>query len=202
MKRFMLVLAAGVLVSACGGGGGGGSRSVIQPMTPTTPTTPTTVGPAEALTERSTEPGGLRIFPRDAIGNLQQSGPQFGSVVQNFFTAGLAAVQDVATTFNGDRFTVNVTRQNGSSFSLDTDRDVLFDVSAYTPTENPVTNRPAVEGYMVGESGGTYTAGGAFIEWNNTTFPTTLRRGIGCTWTPTPTLPRWARSLTALTMVG
>ena len=171
MKRFMLVLAASVFVTACGGGGGGGRA--IESMTPTTPTTPTppqAVGPAEVFDGAVDRTGGAPDIPTDAIGNLQQSGPQFGSVVQNLYTAGLAAARDVSTSFNGDRFTINVTRQNGSAFNLDTDRDAVFDVYEYTPAENPITDRPAVEGYIVGESGGRYTAGAAFIEWNNTDF--------------------------------
>ena len=173
MKRFMLVLAACAFVTACGGGGGGGGSRVVDTMMPTTPdepTTPTPVGPAEAFDGAVDRTGGASDIPTDAAGNLQQSGPQFGSVVQNVYTSGLAAVRDVSTSFNGDRFTVNVTRQNGSAFNLDTDRDEVFDVTTYTPAVNPITDRPAVEGYVVGESGGRYTAGAAFIEWNNTDF--------------------------------
>ena len=181
MKHVLIVLAAcaALILTACGGGGGGG-RSVMTPMTPIEPMTPAPpqdVGPAGAFDGAVDRTEGAPAIPTDAIGTLLQSGPQFGSVAQNFYTPGLAPVRDVATSFNGDRFTVNVTRQNGSSFNLDTDRDAVFDVAVYTPTENTITNRPAVEGYVVGESGGTYTAAGAFIEWDNADFTNYLAAG-------------------------
>ena len=181
MKHVLIVLAAcaALILTACGGGGGGG-RSVMTPMTPIEPMTPTPpqdVGPAGAFDEAVDRTEGAPAIPTDAIGTLLPSGPQFGSVAQNFYTPGLAPVRDVATSFNGDRFTVNVTRQNGSSFNLDTDRDAVFDVAVYTPTENTITNRPAVEGYVVGGSGGTYTAAGAFIEWDNADFTNYLAAG-------------------------
>ena len=183
MKRFMLVLAASVLVTACGGGGGGGR--VIESMTPTTPTTPPPPPPpprkpSDPPRRLIVPPAGPKEpppIPTDAIGNLLQSGPQFGSVAQNFYTAGLAPVRDVSTSFNGDRFTINVTRQNGSAFNVDTDRDLVFHLSAYTPSQNSITNRPAVEGIIVAESAGRYTAGAAFIEWDNTDFTNYLAAG-------------------------
>ena len=147
----------------------------MTPMTTPTPMTPTTVGPAEAFDGAVARTEGAPPIPTDAIGTLLQSDPQFGSVAQNFYTPGLAPVRDVATSFNGGRFTVNVTRQNGSAFNLDTDRDVVLDVS--TQTQNPLTNRPAVEGLIVAESGGTYTAGAAFIEWDNADFTNYLAAG-------------------------
>ena len=183
MKRFMLVLAACAFVTACGGGGGGGGSRVVDTMTPTTPmqpmqpTTPEPVGPAEAFDGAVPRTSGIPAFTFPGLGTLNTSAPQFGSVAMNIYTPGLANVRDVATTFNGDRFTVNVTRQNGTSFNVDTDRDLILLGYDYTPAENPITDRPASEGILVAESGGTYTAGAAFIEWNATDYTDYMAAG-------------------------
>ena len=177
MKHVLIVLAAcaALTLTACGGGGGGG-RSAMTPMT-MTPTTPTTVGPAEAFDGAVPRTSGIPELTFPVLETLLQSGPKFGSVAQNIYTPGLAPVRDVATTFDGDRFTVNVTRQNGTSFNVDTDRDVILLGYDYTPAENPITDRPAAEGILVAESGGTYTAGAAFIEWNATDYTDYMAAG-------------------------
>lgn len=178
MQRFIILLTACFLLTACGGGGGG-SRVVtpMDPMPTPMPTPPASVGDPDAFASTLARIVGPEEIPDVAV--LQQSTPVFGSVAQNIYTAGSSPVRDVVTTFNGDRFTLNVTRQDGSAFTLDTDRDVVFDVVTYTPAENPVTDRPAVEGYVVSDQGGgRYVGGGAAIEWENTDFTNYLAAGF------------------------
>lgn len=174
MKKWFTLLVACLFLTACGGGGSGGPR-VVTPPPPPPPTGPMPVGDASAFADATTRTVGPSAIPD--VDTLQRSAPVFGSVAQNVYTAGSAAVRDVSTSFTGDRFTLNVTRQDGSSFNLDTDRDDVFDVVGYTSAENPITNRPAVEGYILGGGSGRYAGAGAAIEWSNTDFSDYLAAG-------------------------
>lgn len=157
-----IALCAGLLLSACGGGGRGGS-AVMVPMDPP-PSTPT-VGPQTAFQGT----GSTRSFPGAArfFGAFADNEPMFGSVAQRF-GIGVSPVTGVATTFTGDRFTLRLNRQNGSSTVLDTNHDAVEIVREYTSTTNPVSARPAVDGYVgrVTANGG--VAAGVSVEWSNT----------------------------------
>ena len=178
------VVCAVGLVSGCGGGGGGGGgvRDSFTPppmAQPSTPAPPPAVDPQTAFSGTQQQGGGVLGRYSGSLADLvgQSSGPVFGSVVQNIYTAGLSSVSAVDTTFTGDRFTLRVSRQNGSSFNLDTDRDVVALVNELTPSTNLVTNRPGAEGYIGGESGGAFTAAGVSVEWSSTDYTDYLAGG-------------------------
>lgn len=173
MIRFMFLFLMVCVLAGCGGGNGGGPR-VATPMEPM-PTPPDSVGDPSAFDSTATRTAGPSMIP-DVVA-LQRADPVFGSVAQNVYTAGSSPVRDVSTSFNGDRFTVNVSRQDGSSFTLDTNRDDVLDVTLYTRNENPVNNRPAVEGYIVGGGAGQYAEGAAIIEYSDTDFTDYLAAG-------------------------
>ena len=155
-----ITLSLGILLSACGGGGG--------------------TSPADMQTAFSgTETRDMNITAAaHAATNLlnadrQPSDPIFGGVAQTF-TSGLSDVTGVETSFNGRRFALQINRQNGSSTTLDTDRD--HDVK-YPPSENLVTNRNAAEGYVYRLNERELTAAGVTVEWSNTDFADYLSFG-------------------------
>ena len=86
-------------------------------MGPETPATPVDTQTAF----QGTQQGGVTLEDlRDSLAALvgQSNDPVFGSVVQNIYTPGLSNVSAVETTFTADRFTLEVSRQDGSSFKL------------------------------------------------------------------------------------
>ena len=166
-----ITLSVGVLLSACGGGGGGGLVNTAPPSTP----------PADMQTAFSgTETRDITAAAQAATNLLnagrQPSDPIFGSVVQAF-TAGISGVTGVETSFNGGRFALQINRQNGSSTTLDTDRDLVSDVVEYSPSENLITNRNAAEGYVYRLNEREFTAAGVAVEWSNTDFADYLSLG-------------------------
>ena len=100
----------------------------------------------------------------------------FGSVVQTI-TSGLSDVSGVDTSFDGNQFTLQINHQNGSSTTLDTDRGDVYIIDEYTSSENPVTDRPAVDGYIVGSSNSRATVASVTVEWSNTDFADYLAGG-------------------------
>ena len=155
-----LALILGLLFSACGGGGGGRTaRAPVEP--PVQPTIDTQTAFQGDGTSRAF-PGASRLFAA-----FDDDEPTFGSVVQSF-GAGVSPVTGADTTFTGDRFTLRLNRQNGSSTVLDSNQDEVAIVTEYTPATNPVSNRPAVDGYIsrVTTNGG--VAVGVGVEWSNT----------------------------------
>ncbi len=93
----------------------------------------------------------------------------FGSVAQAI-TVGLAEVSGVDTSFTGDRFTLEIKRRDGNNIRLDTDRDEVSIVTEISPSQNPVTNRPALDGYMAQSSASRLTVAGASVEWSSTDY--------------------------------
>ena len=179
-RRSLIILA--VVVSGCGGGGGGSPMNGMMDTEKPEPMMPNPGPSADMQTSFSgtkQQGGGVPGRYSGSLADLvgQSSGPVFGSVVQNIYTAGLSSVSAVDTTFTGDRFTLRVSRQDGSSFNLDTDRDVVALTNELTPSTNPVTNRPGAEGYIARESGGTFTAAGASVEWASTDYTDYLAGG-------------------------
>lgn len=167
-----ITLSVGILLSACGGGGG--SRGLVNPDPPSTPS-------ADMQTAFSGTETRAIAAAAQAVTNLLNAGrqpgnPIFGSVVQAF-TAGISGVTGVETSFNGGRFALQIKRRNGSSTTLDTDRDLVSDVDEVSPSENLVTNRNAVQGYVNRLNEREYTAAGVGVEWSNTDFADYLSLG-------------------------
>lgn len=89
-------------------------------------------------------------------------------VVQSYGT--VSPVERIDTTFDGDRLTIALGREDGTRTVLDTrdPRTISYTHDVYEPAYNPIRERPAVEGYAArteadGSVIGTYT----FVEWNN-----------------------------------
>lgn len=161
-----IMLSVGVLLSACGGGG---SMNAMMEGETQTAFSGTQTRNLSAVTPQAV----TAVF--NAI--RQQSGdPIFGGVGQTY-TAGLSDVTGVNTTFNGERFTLQIDRQDGSSTTLDTDHDVVADVVGIPSSENPVTHRPAAEGYVYRSNEREYTVARVSVEWASTDFTDYLSGG-------------------------
>ncbi len=177
-----ITLSIGLLLSACGGGGGGGGSMngmmgtgdlppASQPPPSETQTAFSGIGTRDvsALTQTA--------FSSLLDASKQSSTPIFGSVVQAFTSSRLSDVTGVETTFNGSRFTLQINRQDGSSTTLDTDRDLTADVENISPSDNQVTNRNGVEGYGYRLNGSAFTGAGVSVEWASTDFTDYLSGG-------------------------
>ena len=176
---FTIALLSLFVLSACGGGGGGSSSdSMDMVMTPNNQQT--LAQPTTQTAFSGSRPQSTNAIAQNAqsIPNvLQQSGTTiFGSVVQAF-TSGIPAVSGVDTSFDGDRFTFRINRQSGSPTTLDTDQDDTYITAEYTPSDNEITDRPAVDGYIVGSSSTDVTVAGVSVEWSNTDFADYLAGG-------------------------
>ena len=159
-----LALSAGIFLTACGGGGGGGVMDTMNPR----PTQPTVDEQTAFSGNQSQGAAPTAPEPSALFSAFQQTtDPIFGSVVQSV-GVGVSQVIGVDTTFNGDRFTLHLNRQNGTSTTLDTNRDYAILIDEYTPSENPVTNRSAADGYIGRESGGVSTIASVTVEWSST----------------------------------
>ena len=161
-----LMLCLVLVLSACGGGGNGGSNPMVREPTPPMPDPPpTTIDTQSAF--RGQGPGGAFPGASRAFDAFDDDEPEFGSVVQSF-QLGVSPVTGIDTTFTGDRFTLQLNRANGRSTVLDTNQDETLVVQEYTAAMNPVTNRPAADGYVgrVNANGG--VAAGVSVEWENT----------------------------------
>lgn len=164
MKPFFLLVRTVsflFLLTACGGGGG---STVLRPMDPLPPTVDTQTAFAQAGQRPALELQSSRATLR---GQLQQSAPAFGSVAMNLYSPGLSPVQSADTTFTGNRFTLNVRRENGTGFTLDTDRHYAEVVDDSSVTTNSVTARPFASGYVADVTETRAVIAGASVEWNN-----------------------------------
>ena len=147
-------------LSACGGGGSGGSGSLMEPIN--TPPSMTTLSIEET--------GGRTGSPiASLLGNLSEvneNDPIFGSVLYSL-DSGTSRPTRLETTFALDRLTLGIARTNGTTTTLDTDQDIVADVTRLLPQDNSVTNRPAgsVTVYRADET--TFTASTMLVEWSN-----------------------------------
>ena len=173
----MIALLSLLLLASCGGGGSSSSNLMPSMLSPPTPNQL----PATTQTAFS----GIRPQNTNAVaqngGSLvnlfgQPDNPQFGSVLQAY-THNLSNVHGVDTSYDGHRFTLQFNRQDGSSTALDTASDEVYRVNEYTASTNPVTNRPAVDGYIASLSNSAVTATAVSIEWSNTDFTDYLAGG-------------------------
>ena len=187
-KNLLIILSFIFLTSACSSSGS--SRRSTSNAMPTEVAEVDEVTPSDGDeapdTEPETEPmddGQPNLFgetsdqPRSStiqsgqallLNTLSQSSNTvFGSVVQSI-SVGVSDPSGVDTTFDGGRFTFQIDRADGSSTKLDTDSDALYVDYVYEPHENPVTDRPAADGYVYRINNSELTAAGVLVEWSNT----------------------------------
>ncbi len=171
MKQLHLVaitLSVGLLLNACGGGGGGGGQVAMDSMEPPAQSMPT-VDTQTAFGTAGERPNVTPLRYRNLVtGLLQQDDPAFGSVAMNLYTPSLSSVRSAETTFTGDRFTLSVERQNGSGFTLDTNRHYTEVVNDDSTSTNLVSQRPFASGYIASVSGTRVAATGVSVEWSRT----------------------------------
>ena len=151
MKRFfmkVLMLCVAIVLSACGGGGGGNG----MPMETMTPMPSPQPSPRHTLTQ-------------DFLNQRVNTGPLFGSVVQTLST-GVSTPTGIATTFALDRYTMTVPRADGSTTTLDTDRDIVVEQTPIFPENNPVTNRNAAS-ITVYKEDPHFVSSTVLVEWAN-----------------------------------
>ena len=169
-KSGLIYILLSFLLAACGGGGGGGSSTDPMPML--TDMVRAEYDPQVGQTAfRGSQSRGTDFISQASSSFFsaaeQPNNPIFGSVVQSY-EVNISPVSEVDTDFDGTNFALRINRQDGSSTTLDTNSDQVSDVVEYTGNQNPVSNRPAVEGYVgrVGQNSG--TVAGVTVEWSNT----------------------------------
>ena len=178
MRFPLAVLCVLVLLAGCGGGGGGGSTAMRSMPPPVVMPPPPALDDQTAFGGGGTPPSLSPLQSRNQItGQVQQSDPVFGSVAMNLYTPGFASVRSAETTFTGNRFTLSVRRQNGSGFTLDTNRHYTEIVNDSSLSTNPVTRRPFASGYMGDISGNRAVVAGALVEWSNADYTDYLAGG-------------------------
>ncbi len=171
-----IVLVSLLVLSACGGGGGSSSGGMDMEMNTPQPPNPASIQTAFSAT-RPASTDALAQNAQSIPSVLQQSGTTvFGSVAQAF-ASGLPDVSGIDTSFDGDRFTLRIERQGGNPTTLDTDRDDTYITTEYAPSENLVTDRPAVDGYIVRVNSTEVTLAGVGVEWSDTDFADYLAGG-------------------------
>ena len=147
--RSLAVAALAVMcLSACGGGGSGGGMTMRPPAESTPPTQTYDTQTAFQQGDRLTIDNAVQTaqgFLRATQGGAGD--PKFGSVVQGFYYRS-SPVQRVSSQFDGDRYSVSLHRADGSTTTYDTARDRGILTASYTAVTNPVTNRPAIDGYL------------------------------------------------------
>ena len=163
MRSSIMLSCILLLLAACGGGGGGGMA--MRPSEPQPP--PPVTNTQTAFDEAGTRP--TFSVGSSISGTLQRSRPVFGSVGMNLYSPGLAPVQSLETTLSTalDRFTLSVERQDGTGFTLDTDRHYTEVTEDSSTTTNPVTNRPFAQGYISDVSRTRAVVAGVLVEWSN-----------------------------------
>ena len=169
-----------ILLAACGGGGGGVKPTPITMQSPPAemPVTPEQT----AFSQTQAQNTDVLIESTEILLDLfqQSNDPLFGSVAQ-FWSVGLPSVVGIDTTYDGDRFTLDINRQSGAPTTLDTTNDYVVNAVDISPPENLVTNRPAVEGYIVSVDATVtdfeITVAGVSVEWENTDFTDYLAGG-------------------------
>ena len=156
-----------VLLVGCGGGGGGSAMRPSMDSMDQTPQTPPIVDSQTAFGTAGDRPSLTPSRYRPALtGGLRQSDPAFGSVGATLYSPNLSPLKKAETTFTEDRFTLSVERQNGSGFTLDTNRHYAEVVNDDSLSTNPVSNRPFAAGYMASVNGAQATVAGASVEWS------------------------------------
>ena len=189
---FAIALLYLLLLSACGGGGGGSSSDAMSGGQPQDNDQMSTTGPSQsagtqtAFSGSQTQGTNPAAQHTQSLSNVisQSSKTLFGSVVQSI-DVGISDVTRIGTSFNGDRFTLQINREDGSSIVLDTDRDETDGIDV-PPSDNLVTNRPGAEGYIVSTDNTSFTLSSVSIEWSNSDFGDYLAGGY---WMHVETAP-------------
>ena len=144
------------LLAACGGGGGGSSGMLSD-----------IISIADDLPPSSSF-GEDVVSNQDRLDNTRQAAtslPAFGSVTQSRNADVSGITTDAAeTTFTGDRFTLTVTREDGSSFTLDTDTD---ETDIGNPGLSEVTGRRSQTGVIAKGDTASIVAAGALVDWQS-----------------------------------
>ena len=111
-----LLVSLALILSGCGGGGDGGSVQMPPTQTPE-PTPPENLKLSDV---QALDPGQVLDIAQQAAISM----PKFGSVVQSA-SATLADVNTAAVEFDRGQMAVTVTRQDGSSLTLDSRMDAV-----------------------------------------------------------------------------
>ncbi|MCY4420315.1 MAG: hypothetical protein OXC42_03565 [Gammaproteobacteria bacterium] len=166
MNKHVVILLS-LFLCACGGGGSMNS----QPQTAFPQATEQDIS---GFTEVSTrvihltqQAGGAPVFG--------EGGAQ-GSVMSSY-TSGLAEVSSFNTSFDGERFVLELNRQDNSSSIVDTETASYAVGVNLTPEQNLLSNRDAVQGHALSTTGSAQTVIGTFIEWEDNDFTNYLAGG-------------------------
>ena len=166
MNRHIVILFS-LFLCACGGGGSVPSPSQTAFSQSTVQDISSFSEVSDRIIHHTQQAGGAPVFGE---------GSDQGSVMSSY-TSGLADVTSFDSSFDGERFKLEVNRQDGSSTTVDTDTASLAVGINLTPEQNLLSNRNAVQGHTLSSVGSTRTVMGTFIEWEDGDFTNYLAGG-------------------------
>lgn len=157
MTRIATILFTIILLFGCGGGGGeGGSSQRPTEMTPPTQPEPPAPPQVSASDVQAASSGNAL----NAASMVANSDPQFGSVVM-----ASENIADISSRFQGQRLTVNVQRERGSSIILDS-ADAFFDSGVASPAVSLPGRRSRTFGTL-NVTNNSATLGAVTVDWNS-----------------------------------
>ncbi len=174
--RVLVAFSAALALISCGGGGSGGSPSGPSSMSPA-PTAPTPT-PSASATQDATIGSSANVAEQVA-GSL----PQFGSVSQSASRSGVTGVSTdrARTSFNGNVFTLRVSRARGNDIHVSTADDYT---DTYQLGGAPISGfDTAAEGFVVDYSAAETTAMYGQVHWRNSDPNDYLAGGYWLHWT-------------------
>ncbi|MCY4641412.1 MAG: hypothetical protein OXC41_01725 [Gammaproteobacteria bacterium] len=163
-----------VILTACGGGGGGSLEQRAFQKAAQGATSGQTY--TQRIRGDLTAAQVTRIT--DSLEQLMErsSAHVFGSVAQSY-RHGVSPIEGVDTSFDGDRFTLTLNREDGSRTTLDSQRHGADLANTYDATTNPVTRRPAIDGVIYDIDANHITVAGTAMGWSNSDFTDYLAGG-------------------------